>query len=425
MGSHKSEREQLIELPVKKFTVLRPIFPSGSLEGYKAVTGLITFYWRGSHQKKIQRVKIGYWDPKHPPKAVKPSKLGYTIDGAAVEAQRIAMIHLENINTGGYMGAIRGQKEAERQAKARKAKMTDYTLQALLTDYVAHQKILGRKSYSDAQNTFNNHVFSTHPELSGMVAKDITAEQFSKLFQDIHTTGKQRTANKLRSYMQSAYSIAAKAGLKHGVPDKFKEYGITANPVASTIPSEHESVDKRPLNTAEMQMYWRLILNVGGLKGQMLRLHLLTGAQRIEQFVQLLKANVTDSTIMLYDSKGKPGKPPRENIIPLIEAAKTEIPKPGPCPYLFTTDDRSHVVSTTLSKWAQDAVGDQIAGFQLKRVRSGVETLLAANRVNKDIRGRLQSHGVSGVQSRHYDGHSYQDEKLEALEIIFNAVKTA
>lgn len=55
---------------------------------------------------------------------------------------------------------------------------------------------------------------------------------------------------------------------------------------------------------------------------------------------------------------------------------------------------------------------------QTGRIRSGVETLLASARISSDIRGRLQSHGISGVQSRHYDGHDYLAEKRQALETL-------
>jgi hypothetical protein len=54
----------------------------------------------------------------------------------------------------------------------------------------------------------------------------------------------------------------------------------------------------------------------------------------------------------------------------------------------------------------------------LKRVRSGVETLLAANGVSREVRGHLQSHGLTGVQARHYDGHDYLAEKRRALELL-------
>ncbi|MCY1542418.1 hypothetical protein D9M68_781640 [compost metagenome] len=70
-----------------------------------------------------------------------------------------------------------------------------------------------------------------------------------------------------------------------------------------------------------------------------------------------------------------------------------------------------------------DAVGDLIPDFQAKRIRSGVETLLASARVSSEIRGRLQSHGVAGVQARHYDGHDYMTEKLEALKKLYQQLQ--
>ncbi len=72
--------------------------------------------------------------------------------------------------------------------------------------------------------------------------------------------------------------------------------------------------------------------------------------------------------------------------------------------------------------WARNVVGDWIGGFQLKRIRSGVETLLAANGFSREIRGHLQSHGLTGVQARHYDGHDYMPEKLRAIGVLAKEV---
>ena len=51
--------------------------------------------------------------------------------------------------------------------------------------------------------------------------------------------------------------------------------------------------------------------------------------------------------------------------------------------------------------------------------------MLAASGIDEKIRGRLQSHGVSGVQARHYDGHDYVDEKRHALETLFAILEGA
>ena len=72
---------------------------------------------------------------------------------------------------------------------------------------------------------------------------------------------------------------------------------------------------------------------------------------------------------------------------------------------ISTTKGVKPISGTTLSGWAAQVVGDAIDGFQLKRARSGVQTLLAANRISRETRGHLQSHELTGIQARHYEGH--------------------
>ena len=172
-----------------------------------------------------------------------------------------------------------------------------------------------------------------------------------------------------------------------------------------------------------------------------LQLHLLTGAQRIAQLVALETENVKHDTITLMDGKGRPGRAPRPHCVPLIQAAVealrelrpeghfaistaiSETKKPRKADEKEQNKGKTHLGPTTLSGWAQDAVGDAVCDFQTKRLRSGVETLLASVKVSDSDRGRLQSHGISGVQNRHYDGHKYMDEKRDALEKLFQLLE--
>jgi hypothetical protein len=41
---------------------------------------------------------------------------------------------------------------------------------------------------------------------------------------------------------------------------------------------------------------------------------------------------------------------------------------------------------------------------------------MAALKISRDVRAQLQSHGLGGVQARHYDRHSYFAEKKQALQ---------
>jgi hypothetical protein len=89
---------------------------------------------------------------------------------------------------------------------------------------------------------------------------------------------------------------------------------------------------------------------------------------------------------------------------------------------ISTTAGKKAISVRTLGGWAHDVIGNTIEGFLLKRIRSGVETLLAANDVSREVRGHLQSHGLTGVQARHYDGHDYLPEKRQAIEILVREV---
>ena len=56
--------------------------------------------------------------------------------------------------------------------------------------------------------------------------------------------------------------------------------------------------------------------------------------------------------------------------------------------------------------------------FTAGDLRRTVETRLAATGVPVGVRAQLQSHGLSGVQARHYDQHDYLEEKRAALETL-------
>ena len=55
-------------------------------------------------------------------------------------------------------------------------------------------------------------------------------------------------------------------------------------------------------------------------------------------------------------------------------------------------------------------------GFEMRDLRRTCETMLAALGVSSDIRAQVQSHGLGGVQARHYDRHNYMAEKRSTLE---------
>jgi len=402
------------------FKTLLKIKPSGALQARKQANGATALYWRYSIGTTSERVLIGVYDSSAAPKSLEPTGKGYSIAAATRAAEALALEHHQHREEGGRPALMAAEKEAKSKAQAAKVEAEKFTLNNLLTDYCDHLEALGRVAHKDARSIFKLHVLEAWPKIAALPANQVTGEQIADMMRRVIELGKARTSNKLRSYIRAAYQTAKAARSKASIPVKFKSYNVTHNPGADTEPDESANkADKRPLTAEELRTYWQAIKAAPGFRGAVLRLHLLTGGQRIEQLVNLRTENVTAESIMLFDGKGRPGKPPRPHTVPLIPQAAAALLECQPQgTYALSTDKGvTHLAATTLSAWAVEA--SALPDFQAKRIRSGVETLLASARISSDIRGRLQSHGISGVQARHYDGHDYMEEKLQALETLF------
>ena len=431
----KTPGEIIKELVSGKFGNLGKITPSGSLEARKLTAGTM-LYWRVTIGGKTERFPIGFYDSSAAPKSLKPTAKGFSIQAATRAAEVLALAHHANLGGGGHRGLIEAAAEADRAATEAKAaavriaaaaklEAAKFTLKSMLSHYCDHLEALGRRSHKDARSIFKIHVCDAWPKIASLPANQVTGEQVADMMRRVLELGKGRTANKLRSYVRAAYQVALAARSKASVPLHFKAYRVTSNPGADTVPDESQNnPDKRPLSAEELRSYWQTIKPMPGLVGAILRLHLLTGGQRIEQLVNLKVSDISADSITLLDGKGRPGKAPRPHTVPLIPLAAAALLdcKPQGVYALSTDNGITHLAATTLSHWAVDAAAN-IPGFATKRIRSGVETLLASARISTEIRGRLQSHGITGVQARHYDGHDYLEEKRHALDTLFNLLE--
>jgi integrase len=374
--------------------------------------GKPAYVFQAVYQDKTIRVTIG-------------SPGVWTIPLAQEKARELQRLIDEGKDPRSLKADAIAQTKAKAAAKATQLKNQTYTLEKLLDAYCDYLKSLNRISYGAAQSIFRVHVIEAWPDVASLPANAVSSEQIADMMRRTIQNGKDRTANKLRSYLRAAYQVAKAARSKPSIPVTFKAFNITSNPAADTEPDESANrADKNPLNAEEMRSYWQSIKILPGMAGSVLRLHLLTGGQRIEQLCNLTTADITPDAITLHDGKGRPGKGPRPHTVPLIDAAAAALRECNPMgAYAISMNGgKSRLGERTISDWAC-AAGVGIDGFQAKRIRSGVETLLASARISADTRGRLQSHGISGVQARHYDGHHYLDEKREALETLFTLLE--
>lgn len=411
----------LRELPENGIVTIEKLERGGSLQARRLAGGAIQFYWRYSHEGTTHREPIGPFDPSAPPKKFTPTARGYSVAAAREHCRTLAETHRQRLHTGGLREAKVEQRREYLARKEAEAKRSQHRLDALLDLYVWHLDREGRRSAYDARLVFRLHVIEAWPKIAAMPAAEVTPDHVVDMQRRLIEAGKGRTANKLRAYLRAAFQCAIDVRSTASIPVAFKAFAVVFNPAAQTRrEARFDRPDKRPLSADEMRAYWKAIRSQPGLRAAALRLHLLTGAQRIEQLLRLKRAEAFPDRIVIYDGKGRPGQGPRTHTLPVIEEARRQLAAfDHEGEYLIsTTSGRRPVSTTTMAGWAKALVGDSIDGFQLKRVRSGVETLLASKGISRDIRGQLQSHGLTGLQARHYDGHDYMAEKRHALEVL-------
>lgn len=435
MKKAKTQGQELTDLVSGSFLNLSKVNPSGSLEARKLSSGAIQFYWRYALDGKRFREPIGFYDSLATPRSVEPTDKGYSIAAATAAAEVLARKHASNLPSGGLPGLVQAaeeeKKRLEQEAKTAAAQAEaneKYTLAALIADYGKYMVSLGRDTKGDARSTLKVHVVQAWPTLAAAPAKALTDDQFADMMRKVFEAGKGRTANKLRSYLRSAYQVAKAARTKPTIPLYFKGYEIRHNPVAETLPDESQNkTAKNPLSLEEMQIYWRAIKADTTIKGAVLRVHLLAGSQRIAQLMRLKTVDIGEDSIKLYDRKGRPGKAARLHIVPMAKVAMESLIACKPTgEYAFSTDGgKTHIDEITMSKWAKEfAANLPITDFATKRLRSGVETVLSGKaKINKETRGRLQSHGIGGVQNASYDAYDYMDEKLDAVEKLYKLLE--
>jgi integrase len=386
--------------------------------------GARLFYYRYTKASgERDSLSLGNYDPR--------GVDGLTLDEARRKAGELARLyqsgvrdlraHLERADA-----AERQKHEAELAAKsaaARKAKRG--SLAALVAAYVATLK--GRPSQYDAGNILRNHVVEAFPNLAERSAASVTAEEFRDVLARLVEAEKGRTAAKCRSYMSAAYSVAMRAGLDPTVGSEFADFDIAHNPF-DRLPSlaQFSRALNRVLTHAELVAFWRRALEFPARPARdALLCCVLLGGQRP---VQLLRVTARDvdldgATVVLHDIKGRGRhENPRRHVLPipddlheLLASRKRDCASHDDRVFGATRKETVGAVLNELCAAMADAGELENGPFQLRDIRRTVETHLAALGVSSDVRAQLQSHGLGGIQQRHYNRHEFMDEKRDAL----------
>jgi integrase len=386
----------------------------------------VSFYFRYTHAGKKKALPIGTYDEN--------GSSGLTLAQARDKAGELSKLyqsgvtdlhtHLERQRE----AAERAQRAAEESERREREAAQRSTLRQLLEAYVGHLERQRKQASKDARSILRKHVLEEAPDLAVMKAADVPADEFVRLIGKVVEAGKGRTAGKLRSYLRAAYSVAIRSRTDPDAPLTMRAFGITANPVAGIgALSKYSRARGRVLSASELvALLKRLDALPAGAQKDALQLCVLLGGQRP---VQLLRARAADvdleaSTLTLYDPKGA-RQQPRQHVVPLMAdptaILEQRLKQLGDGEPLFSTDKASAMRIETISALVTELAGKMVKAdearepFQLRDLRRTAETMLAGLRVPRDVRAQLQSHGLGGVQQRHYDRHDYMIEKRQAL----------
>lgn len=330
-------------------------------------------------------------------------------------------------------------KVAQAAAVASVREAQDKTLAAMLRAYVAGLRSRDKHdSAYDAENMFTNHVERAFPDLAELPAASIRPEHVTRILSRLVGTEvedkKGRTALKLRSYMAAAFKQALGASTDPMAPASAAGFGLTSNPAAAvpatTMAAKFNRAGDRVLSAEELRRY---IAHVDALPSSLqrlaLRLQLATGGQRIRQLLRLTEDDIAAKSLMLYDPKGKRQEARRHElpliaeVVELVDAVieLSQADDESESPVLFSARG-APMAAETLSAAVHDIsaamveAGEAATPFSGRDIRRTVETVLGERLdVNKDTRAQLLSHGLSGVQDRHYDRGAYLKAKTVAL----------
>lgn len=210
--------------------------------------------------------------------------------------------------------------------------------------------------------------------------------------------------------------------------------GVEGNPIAGTASlSQFVRPRARPaLTNLELGYLW-LTLTEGprafDLAIRFIRLSILLGGQRCLQLLRckLTSVDLDTEEIALLDPKGR-RQIPRDHTLPLCQLAKAEVmalrqmSKDLGNTYLVAGKNKDAPLTSAPVSRALQPISAQLVRekkleqpFQYADIRRTAETRMAALDISESTRAQIQSHGISGVQVKHYDKWTYMPQKREAL----------
>nr|WP_165711033.1 integrase family protein [Stenotrophomonas maltophilia] len=401
------------------------------LQARKLASGAISFYYRYTGPNRRQD----------------RLSLGSTMTLAEARAEAAILARRYQAGERDLRGALLADEAAAAdeaaRAKAAATARSAATLGALMNAYVSSLKEAGKVSAGSVEKAVKLHIEKAWPALWERPAAELELDDLLPILSRMVREKKLREGGKIRSYLRAAYAAAIAAKQDAAAPDALRLLNVSRNPARDLATLDSGQPRDRVLSVAELRAYWRRIEAMPGREGALVRFHLLTGGQRIAQLMRLKWSDHDHDTdtgtgsVRLLDIKGR-RRVPRVHLVPLLPLMAADLAVlrgdddseggggDGARPHLFsltagkapaTYDEFRGIMDPVVANMV--AAGELTSPFTPGDLRRTVETRLAALGLSEEVRGHLQSHGLSGVQKRHYNFFEYDAEKRAAVEALY------
>ena len=393
-------------------------------------SGSATWIFRYTHDGKRNHINLGNLQT-------------LDITSARCAAANYAAIYKD---TSDVLGKLRLDEQVKQEAiKAEQARLAadrefrqqqeKYTLSALMTLYVDYLMKQGKVTSARDVISLSKHL----APLAYKPAAEISKRDLVSVQRTLLDAGKGRTANKLRSYVRAAFALVLKSDSDATSPAAALDFAtagrVESNPASLlAVVKGFNGTHDRVLTNKE---FFRVLEHAqqSGAAGLAIRATIFLGGQRMAQLLRATTFDVQDDFLILLDPKGKRDAP-RKHPIPLegmagdIIAEAMEKAKARGTKWLFSSNGKVSLHHATVSSYIASlstefvSRGISTIPFRLADLRRTIETRLAGMKISKEVRAHLQSHGLSGVQTRHYDRHDYEQEKRYALKVLHQWIKS-
>ncbi|MDN4501383.1 integrase family protein [Alteromonadaceae bacterium BrNp21-10] len=370
-------------------------------------TGTKTFFFQGRTKGKLVKITIG--------------KFGVL---TTEEAKKLAKQHASDLTKG--LDPRNKQNSEEKLA----------TFGDMMSAYIDLLYSNNKYDAKAVESAINKNIKLAFPKIWKKTASEVNLDDCIKLVGKLKDEDKPRQADKVRSYIRTAFSEAINARGNVNAPKSLRAIKVTYNPARDIRKVEGSSnTDDRVLEKPEFVAYWKRLKELPEPARSLAMLHVLTGGQRQAQLARLTLDDVdlSSKTLTLYDPKGR-RKTARRHVIPLLDDSIEYIKKlTEGGKYLFSCNggvSPIHVgylgaVVKQVNMQMENA-GELAKGkFTPGCIRATIETRLADRpyRVSSDVLAQLLSHGLGGVQNRHYQRYDFFEDKLEALEKLYRLLE--